>query len=126
MLKQGYSLEDIGVISAFRLQANALEKAIIKKFPNFNRKNEKSVGTIHTFQGSEKRVIILSTKVCQPQDNVNWINKGPNLLNVAVSRAKEVFILVGNLYRLEKGSLTRQLVEHIREHGVILEYKTEA
>lgn len=123
LLNQGYLLEDIGVISAFRAQANALKDAIVKNFPQFNTK---SVGTIHTFQGSEKRVIILSTKVCQPQDNVNWINGRPNLLNVAVSRAKEVFILVGNLYRLEKGSLTRQLVEHIRENGVILEYKTEA
>ncbi|MBW4631127.1 MAG: DNA/RNA helicase [Iphinoe sp. HA4291-MV1] len=123
LLNQGYLLEDIGVISAFRAQANVLEDAIFKKFPKFNKK---SVGTIHTFQGSEKRVIILSTKVCQPQDNVSWINRRPNLLNVAVSRAKEVFILVGNLYRLEKGNLTRQLVEHIRENGVILEYKSEA
>ncbi|MBW4429574.1 MAG: hypothetical protein KME50_35740 [Nostoc desertorum CM1-VF14] len=123
LCKQGYSLEDIGVISPFKVHAGALKERLIKKFPKLNLK---SVGTIHTFQGSEKKVIILSTKVCQPQDNVYWINKRPNLLNVAVSRAKELFILVGNLYRLEKGNLTRQLVEHIREHGVILEYKSEA
>ena len=123
LLDQGYSLKDIGVISAFRAQANALTEAITKIFPQFNRK---FVGTIHTFQGSEKKVIILSTKVCRSQDNVSWLNKRPNLLNVAVSRAKELFILVGNLYRLEKGRLTRQLVEHIREQGIILEYKSEA
>ena len=123
LVNQGYSLEDIGVISAFRAQANALTEAITKKFSQFNRK---SVGTIHTFQGSEKKVIILSTKICRLHDNVSWINKRPNLLNVAVSRAKELFILVGNLYRLEKGRLTRQLVEHIREQGIILEYKSEA
>ena len=123
LLDQGYSLKDIGVISAFRAQANALTEAITKKFSQFNRK---SVGTIHTFQGSEKKVIILSTKICRLHDNVSWINKRPNLLNVAVSRAKELFILVGNLYRLEKGRLTRQLVEHIREQGIILEYKSEA
>ncbi|MEG4215371.1 AAA domain-containing protein [Microcoleus sp. Pol14C6] len=123
LVNQGYSLEDIGVISAFRAQANALTEAITKKFSQFNRK---SVGTIHTFQGSEKKVIILSTKICRSQDNVSWINKRPNLLNVAVSRAKELFILVANLYRLEKGRLTRQLVEHIREQGIILEYKSEA
>ncbi|WP_353930847.1 AAA domain-containing protein [Okeanomitos corallinicola TIOX110] len=121
--KQGYSLEDIGVISAFRAQANALKEAIRKKFPQFKKEY---VGTIHTFQGSEKKVIILSTKVCRPQDNISWINKRPNLLNVAVSRAKELFILVGNLYRLEKGNLTRQLVQHIRENGDVLEYKSEA
>jgi len=121
---QGYSLEDIGVISAFRAQANALKEGIAKKFSKFD---QESIGTIHTFQGSEKKVIILSTKVCRSQDNLSWINRRPNLLNVAVSRAKELLILVGNLYRLEKaGSYTRQLVEHIREQGVILEYKSEA
>ena len=129
LVNQGYSLEDIGVISAFRAQANALEESITKKFPQFKKK---SVGTIHTFQGSEKKVIILSTKVCRSQNNVRWINRRPNLLNVAVSRAKELFILVGNLYRLEKaGSYTRQLVEHIRkledrELGYIVEYKPQA
>jgi AAA domain len=123
LVKQGYSLEDIGVISPFNVHAAVLKERLKNKFPKLD---SKSVGTIHTFQGSEKRVIILSTKVCRPQDNVYWINKRPNLLNVAVSRAKELFILVGNLYKLEKGNLTRQLVEHIREHGVVLEYKSEA
>ncbi|MEH2160703.1 MAG: AAA domain-containing protein [Nostoc sp.] len=123
LVKQGYSLEDIGVISPFKVHAAVLKERLTKRFPKLD---SKSVGTIHTFQGSEKRVIILSTKVCRSQDNVYWINKRPNLLNVAVSRAKELFILVGNLYKLEKANLTRQLVEHIREHGVVLEYKSEA
>ncbi|WP_341525879.1 AAA domain-containing protein [Nostoc sp. UHCC 0302] len=121
--KQGYLLQDIGIISPFNLHASALRERLTQKFLGLD---SKSVGTIHTFQGSEKKVIILSTKVCGIQDNVNWINKRPNLLNVAVSRAKELFILVGNLHRLEKGKLTRQLVEHIREYGDILEYKSEA
>jgi AAA domain/PLD-like domain len=121
--KQGYLLNDIGVISPFNVHARALKEHLTQKFSGLDAK---SVGTIHTFQGSEKKVIILSTKVCRSQDNINWLNKRVNLLNVAVSRAKELFILVGNLYRLEKGKLTRQLVEHIREHGDILEYKSEA
>lgn len=128
LVNQGYSSEEIGVISPFRVHADALENSLLKQFPAM-RKDDKNynIGTIHNFQGSQKKVIILSTKVCQPLDNYNWINKRPNLLNVAVSRAEELFILVGNLYRLEKaGSYTRRLVEHIREYGVILEYKTEA
>lgn len=121
---QGYLLEDIGVISPFSVHAGALRERLVEKFRGLDRK---SVGTIHTFQGSEKKVIILSTKVCRTQDNVSWINRRPNLLNVAVSRAKELFILVGNLYRLEQaGIYTRQLVEHIREQGIILEYKSQA
>lgn len=123
LLTQGYSLEDIGVISPFNAHATALRERLTQKFSGFPKN---SIGTIHTFQGSEKRVIILSTKLCRAQDSVSWINKRPNLLNVAVSRAKELFILVGNLYKLEKGKLTRQLVEHIREQGDISEYKFES
>ncbi|MBW4597351.1 MAG: DNA/RNA helicase [Brasilonema angustatum HA4187-MV1] len=128
LVNQGYSPEDIGVISPFRVHADALKNSLLKQFPAMRKDDKDSnIGTIHNFQGSQKKVIILSTKVCQPLDNYNWINKRPNLLNVAVSRAEELFILVGNLYRLEKaGGYTRRLVEHIREHGVILEYKTEA
>jgi uridine kinase len=123
LLTQGYSIEDIGVISPFKVHADALKERLTQKISGFKHN---SIGTIHTFQGSEKRVIILSTKICRSQDDVSWINKRPNLLNVAVSRAKELFVLVGNLYKLEKGNLTRQLVEHIRENGRISEYKSEA
>lgn len=126
LLNQGYSIEDIGVISAFRPQANALEKSLRQKFSTFDKN---SVGTVHTFQGAEKKIIIFSSRVSRPQDEskVSWINKQPNLLNVAVSRAQELFILVGNLDRLEKGGIyTRQLVEHIRQQGIILEYKSAA
>ncbi|GAB4230006.1 MAG: hypothetical protein Kow00121_58810 [Elainellaceae cyanobacterium] len=122
LIKHGYSAKDIGVISFFRAQANALKESLIKQFAEL----EGAIGTVHTFQGSERQVIILSTKVCRPQDSIDWINRRPNLLNVAVSRAKELFILVGNLHQLEERGYTRQLVEHIRERGMILEYKTDA
>jgi len=125
LIKRGYSPEEIGVISAFRAQADALKGSLVERFPGL----KDAIGTVHTFQGSERRVIILSTKVCRRQDSLSWINQRPNLLNVAVSRAKELFILVGNLHRLEEeksGIYTRQLVQHIREQGLVLEYKTAA
>ncbi|MDJ0705947.1 MAG: AAA domain-containing protein [Leptolyngbyaceae cyanobacterium MO_188.B28] len=123
LIRYGYSPEEIGVVSAFRAQADALRQTLLNSFPGL----ENAIGTVHKFQGSERRVILLSTKVCGFQDSAAWINRRPNLLNVAVSRAKELFILVGNLHRLEEeGVYTRQLVEHIRKHGVILEYKPQS
>lgn len=117
----GYLPQDIGVISAYKAQADRL-KAVLNEQP-FGL-DEDSVGTVHTFQGSERRVIILSTRVCRSRDNISWFDRDPNLINVAVSRAKELFILVGNLHLLEsKGVHTQKLVEHIRQRGIILEYK---
>ena len=127
LLKHDYSPDEIGIISPFRAQAEAIKhfpiqgKSLVKKYPTM----KDSIGTVHKFQGSEWRVIILSTRICRRQDNVAWINRRPNLLNVAVSRAKELLILVGNLYQLERGRYTRQLVEHIQTQGVVLEFKSK-
>ena len=75
------------------------------------------MGTVHTFQGGQKSVIILSTRQCDSKDSLWFINRRPNLLNVAVSRARELFILVGNLERLRAGEYSKLLVEYIEQFG---------
>lgn len=62
-------------------------------------------------------MIIFSTRQCQPTDSLWFINRRSNLLNVAVSRARELFILVGSLARIYEGEYTRELVEYIKEFG---------
>jgi hypothetical protein len=123
LLKYGYSIDEpdnektIGVISPYRRQANALGSRLCSRWQDFSNN---SIGTIHTFQGGEKSVILLSTRQCRKEDSLWFINRRPNLLNVAVSRARELFILVGNLEHLEQGGgHTKMLVEHIRQHGEI-------
>ncbi|MBD2303177.1 ATP-binding protein [Nostoc sp. FACHB-190] len=110
------SLNEIGVISPYRRQVNALTQRLKSRWTNFS---DKSIGTVHTFQGGQKSVIIFSTRQCQSTDSLWFINRRPNLLNVAVSRARELFILVGNLGRISEGGYSRELVEYIREFGEI-------
>ncbi len=107
----------IGVISPYRAQADALYSRLHSKYRDFTRE---SIGTVHTFQGGQKSVIILSTRQCRDQDSLWFINRRPNLLNVSVSRAGELFILVGNLELLKQsGGYMRMLVEHIDRFGEI-------
>ncbi|MBE9209749.1 DNA helicase [Nostoc sp. LEGE 06077] len=108
------SLNEIGVISPYRRQVNALTQRLKSRWTNFS---DKSIGTVHTFQGGQKSVIIFSTRQCQSTDSLWFINRRPNLLNVAVSRARELFILVGNLGRISEGGHTKELVEYIKEFG---------
>jgi len=53
------------------------------------------VGTVHTFQGAERKVIIFSS-VYDNEDGCFFINKKKNLMNVAVSRTKDSFLVFGD------------------------------
>ncbi len=57
-----------------------------------------SIGTVHTFQGKEAQGVILLLGAPSPTQNGarNWATTNVNLLNVAVSRAKQNFYVVGN------------------------------
>jgi superfamily I DNA and/or RNA helicase len=123
LLKHGYSYSSddnsktIGVMSPFSQQANALKYRLSNRWRNFSWDD---IGTVHNFQGGEKAAIIFSPYQCQQEHSFWFLNRKPNLLNTAVSRARELFILVGNLRELElAGGETKRLVEHIRQHGEI-------
>lgn len=72
---------EIGIISPYNEQVNALHREL---------GGGVDVATVHKFQGREKEAIILSTV----DDQITAFTDDPNLLNVAVSRAKRQFTLV--------------------------------
>jgi superfamily I DNA and/or RNA helicase len=123
LLAAGYCLDSpdnqntIGVISPYRLQALALTEGLQERWTNFPKD---SIGTVHTFQGGQKSVIIVSLRQCHAKDSLWFINRSPNLLNVAVGRAMELVVVVGNLKHLAQGGYTKQLVDYIEKHGEIL------
>ena len=106
--ESGFDLEnDVGIITPYRNQSSKL----ISKFKtriNHTRKLEK-IGTVHKFQGAEFPIVIFSP-VVGTNDSINFINNKPNMLNVAVSRAKFVFITVGNIGLLKKGTYSNKIV----------------
>ncbi len=57
----------------------------------------KSVGTIHTFQGKQaEAVILLLGGNPNLPGSIDWAAREPNILNVGVTRAKNLLIVVGN------------------------------
>lgn len=72
---------EIGIISPYNEQVDALHRELGGGI---------DVATVHKFQGREKEAIILSTV----DDQITAFTDDPNLLNVAVSRAKRQFTLV--------------------------------
>jgi uncharacterized protein len=86
--KEQLTAKNIKIISPYNAQVNALHRSL----------PEIEIGTVHKFQGQEATVIILSMATSDPEDAPRGMEflYSLNMLNVSVSRAKAVFILVAN------------------------------
>lgn len=88
----------VGVITPFKAQVECIKSELKKQMPGDYSKI--SVGTVHTFQGAERKIIILST-VYGKQDGCFFIDANKSLMNVAVSRAKDHFFVFGDINGLK-------------------------
>lgn len=85
--------KDVGIITPFVNQAS-----LINKYLSINGLSDIKAGTVHTLQGSEKSIIIMSSALSLSTSikTMDWIKNNHELINVAVTRAKEQFIFVGD------------------------------
>lgn len=95
-----YEAEHIGIIAPYNAQVGALQQQIGASV---------DIATVHKFQGREKDAIIMSTVENQISDFVD----DPNLLNVAVSRAKQKFCLVVTGNKQQKSGNISDLLAYI-------------
>ncbi len=98
-------LPDLYVISPFTTVVSGLKKRIRKLKDEIDFIDSKaleewiknSIGTVHTFQGKETPTVIICLGVDEDHEGAaNWASSSPNILNVAVTRAKNKVIIVGN------------------------------
>jgi hypothetical protein len=91
--KQGNPYE-VGVIAMYRQQALALESALLRQ--QFSKDRIKiEVGTVDAFQGREKDAVIVSFVETDPNRLGFFYER--KRLNVALSRARELLVIVGGL-----------------------------
>ncbi|RJQ40418.1 MAG: DNA helicase [Nitrospiraceae bacterium] len=84
----------VGIITPFKAQVKCIEIELKKRMPN--QCSKISIGTVHTFQGAERKIIIFST-VYGKQDGCFFIDVNKSLMSVAVSRAKDNFFVFGDI-----------------------------
>ena len=84
--------KSIGVVTPFSKQAQLIrQKSKDSNLPSF------TIGTVHSLQGDEKLVVLFSSAYGINDKSVGkFYDAKPNMLNVAVSRAKDSFIVFGN------------------------------
>lgn len=83
--------DDIGVVSPYKAQLNKLRSEL-------QHEQKVEIGTAEYYQGREKKIIIIST--VKSRDNVGFL-KSEKRLNVCITRAKSLLILIGNADTLQ-------------------------
>lgn len=112
-IEEAYANKDIkkiiNIITPFKAQSELIRKdEYLKDFPS---------GTVHTFQGAESPIVIFSM-VYGEKDSPAFIMNNHNLMNVAVSRAKDHFIVFGSVNCLKNNKsdkACRLLLESVED-----------
>lgn len=121
-LKDRKELKDIYVISPFKAVVAETKKYLLRHqedFVNISHQELKnwcssSIGTVHTFQGKEADSVYFICGTDETTDAAaDWSCQAPNLLNVAVTRAKKEFFIIGDRDRFKEKNYYKTFVEFL-------------
>ncbi len=91
---KGAALEDIvAIVTPFRMQAQEIESALARA----GLRSGITVGTVHRLQGAQKPIIVFSPVYNADTAKGLFFDRKPNMLNVAVSRAQDSFVVIGDM-----------------------------
>lgn len=103
---------EIGVTSPYRKQVDKINDVLVSDLERIE------ADTVHRFQGREKKIIIMSTVLddtWRGRKGTQFVDD-PKLVNVAVSRAQERFVLVTDHEMLPTSRNLQDLVGYIKYH----------
>ena len=118
---------DLGICTPYSAQARHIQKLLKEDGPD----NLVHCGTVHRFQGDERRIVLLEIPesgghraIGQFVQGVPPDHVGARLISVAVSRAQEHFVVLANLTHLDKrlpsNSLLRSILHKIEQQGRVV------
>nr|MDE7308707.1 DUF2726 domain-containing protein [Lachnospiraceae bacterium] len=115
-----YKNKSIGIITPFVNQKNLIDNEI-----KHNHLNNVVCGTIHSFQGDEKDIILFSTAITNKTylGTYTWLKNNKELINVATSRAREKLIVfsseknINRLHQQNSEDDLYELVQYVKQNG---------
>ena len=97
LVQYGINAEDIGIMAPFRMQVNAIKNAVEKELVEPSLLDTKLVvDTVDRFQGTGRKVILISMCSLNPDDNI-MLEGSLRRFNVAATRAECKRIIFGNV-----------------------------
>lgn len=128
--------QEVGIISFYGHQVKKLQE--VRRYAQNDLQIPVRLKTVDKFQGMERNIVIVSTvrsdkilrnSTVESNADIGFA-KAPERLNVALSRARRLLIVVGNLkffesYQNKSGnSIYKNAIEIIRKEGRIVDYKS--
>lgn len=116
-------LSDVFIITPFRNQEQVINHYLSEAKEKGEIDSSISCGTIHKVQGQENKTIIISTAISQQTlpNTYNWIKDNSQLINVAVTRAKENLIIVVDKHAIDilskKDDDLYALIDYVEKNG---------
>ncbi|RAS17232.1 AAA domain-containing protein [Microvirgula sp. AG722] len=102
----------VAVVTPFSGQVSALSAACKEQGISVGASSSDiTIGTVHSLQGAERPVVIFSPVYSKHADG-SFIDRRPSMLNVAVSRAKDSFLVFGDMdtFAQKSGTTPRGLL----------------
>ena len=93
---QGTLEQLVGVVTPFAPQVSAIQAACSRRGIKVFGGTKMTVGTVHAVQGAERKIVLFSPTYSKSNQGT-FIDRGPNMLNVATSRAKDSFLVFGDM-----------------------------
>lgn len=118
------NLPDIYIISPFKSVITAIRKRLVyalkEEFPDIRFWVNRNCGTVHTFQGKEAKevLLVLGCDQYNGKSAASWVGKSPNIINVAVSRAKYRLGVVGDHELWSNISFVKELARGLGEPSI--------
>jgi superfamily I DNA and/or RNA helicase len=107
--------KNIFIITPFKAVESHLYKNLDKKILEqalSNKSLGRYIGTIHTFQGKESKIVIIVLGG-KNEKSMSWVAQKPNMLNVALTRAKEYCFIIGDRNKWGKQNYFRYALSNL-------------
>ena len=108
----GIQMSDIGIISPYWSQV-ALLRDMVKELPDIE------ISTVDGFQGSEKELIVVSFVRSNPSNVVGFLNE-TRRINVTITRAKRMFIAIGDISTLESDPGINDFIKYCYRNNAVV------
>jgi len=114
---------DVGIISFYKGQVELIRNKLKESFPEnvFTNKFEEMCNTVDSYQGKEFDIVIISgvrsNSYSTALKSLGFIHNSPSRINVALSRAKKLLIMVGDSDTYRKNEYFQKFIYYVKKEG---------